>query len=86
MKVGDVIFSTKVRPYEKATIVKADVVIKERNNKNGSKKKETRSTYKALYSDGSEITFYGFNINKSIFKFEEPDGQLNLSDFMCMPE
>ena len=51
MKVGDVIFSTKVRPYEKATIIKADVVIKERNNKNGSKKKETRSTYKALYSD-----------------------------------
>lgn len=86
MKIGDVIFSTKVRPYENAVIVKADVIIKERTNKNGSVKKETRTTYKAQYKDGSEITFYGFNINKSIFKYIKPDGQITLEEFMNKPE
>lgn len=28
MKVGDVVYSTKVRPYEKAMIVKVDVTVK----------------------------------------------------------
>lgn len=86
MKVGDVIFSTKVRPEERATIVKADVEIKERVNKKGMRKKETRTTYRAKYPDGSEITFYGFQINKSVFKAPESDGQLNLKDFMDISE
>ena len=86
MKIGDVIFSTKVRPYENAVIVKADVEIKKRTNKNGSVREETRTTYKAQYKDGSEITFYGFNINKSVFKHTEPDGQINLKEFMDIPE
>lgn len=86
MKVGDTIFSTKIRPYENAIIVKADVAIKERTKKDGTIKKETRTTYKAKYPDGSEITFYGFNLNKSVFKYIKPDGQLNLDDFMNKPE
>lgn len=78
MKVGDRIYSTKIRPYEKATIEKVDVDIKEREGK----KKEVRSKYIAKYLDGSEITFYGFNINKTIFKEMEPDGQYSLSDYI----
>lgn len=86
MKIGDNIFSTKIRPNDIAIITHVDVEVKDRVNKNGIKKRETRSTYKAKYSDGSEITFYGFNINKSIFLYMKPDGQLNLADFMNMPE
>lgn len=80
MKIGDVVYSLKVRPYEKAIIIKSDVEIKWRENKNGQKKKETRTTYIAQYPDMTCITFYGFNINKTIFKYIEPDGQLSLSD------
>lgn len=86
MKVGDIVFSTKVRPGENAVIKKVDVEIKERIDKKGNVKKETRSTYKATYADGSELSFYGFNINKSIFAYIKPDGQLNLEDFMPLPE
>lgn len=77
MKVGDIIYSTKIRPKAKATIVKADVNVKDREGK-----KEVRSKYVAKYKDGSEITFYGFDINRTIFKYEESDGQLSLFDFM----
>lgn len=78
MKVGDVVYSTKVRPYEKATIEKVDIDIKEREGKN----KEIRSKYLAKYLDGSELTFYGFNINKSIFKHMEHDGQMTIFDYI----
>lgn len=78
MKVGDVVYSTKIRPYEKATIEKLDVDIKIRNGK----KDEVRTKYIAKYLDGSEITFYGFNINKTVFKHMEPDGQYSLSDYI----
>lgn len=81
MKIGDEIFSTKVRPNDVATITKTDVVIKWKETKTG-KKKETRTKYVAKYLDGSEMTFYGFNINKSIFKFERPSGQITLEDYM----
>lgn len=84
MKVGDKVCSTKVRSGEVATITKADVKIKYRESKNG-KKKEARTTYYAEFPDGSGFTFYGFNINKSVFKIIEPDGQINLSDFMNEP-
>lgn len=77
MKVGDIIYSTKVRPNEKATIVKADVKIKERKGI-----KEIQSKYVAKYLDGSEITFYGFNINKTIFKSDVQEGQLSLFDYI----
>lgn len=36
MKVGDVVYSTKVRPYEEAMIVKVDVTVKNRENKKRS--------------------------------------------------
>lgn len=78
MKVGDVVYSTKVRPYEKATIVKVDVTVKNRENK-----KEVRSKYVAKYLDGSELTFYGFNLNKSIFKHIVQDGQMSIFDYIA---
>lgn len=82
MKIGDEVFSTKVRPTDPATIIDVEVVVKEKTGK----KQEVRTKYKAKYSDGSELTFYGFNIGKSIFKFERPDGQMDLSQFMNYPE
>ena len=86
MKVGDIIFSTKIRPGEHAVIVKADVVRKDRIMKNGNTKKETRTTYQAQYKDGCELTFSGFNINKSIFSYIKPNGHINLEEFMNKPE
>lgn len=78
MKVGDRIYSTKIIPYELATIEKIDVDIKKRDGK----KDEVRTKYIAKYLDGSEITFYGFNINKTVFKHIEPDGQYSISDYI----
>lgn len=77
MKVGDRIKSTKIRPTDIATIVKMDAKIKERAGK-----KEIHTKYVAKYSDGSEITFYGFDINRSVCKYEEPDGQLSIFDYI----
>lgn len=79
MKVGDKIFSNKVRTDQTATIVKADVYSRlERPGKG------IRTKYVAKYDDGLELTFYGFDINRSIFKKEECDGQMCLSEFMTM--
>ena len=83
MKVGDVVISNKVRPSDKATIVKVNVKIVFNEKKN---RKETRTEYVAEFPDKSTYTFYGFNVNKSVFKAEEPDGQLCLDDFINMPE
>lgn len=82
MKIGDIVMSTKVRPYDNAKIVKSEVTVKRKENG----RKETRTKYIAKYLDGSELTFYGFNINKSIFKIQEADGQMCLADFMTWPE
>lgn len=76
MKVGDVVYSTKTRPNVYATIESAHV----KNVKNKKGKVECRTTYKAKYEDGSTLTFYGFDINRSIFKVEEDDGQISLFD------
>ena len=65
MVVGDVVMSTKIRPYENATITKVDISIHEKTNKKGVKRKETRSSYTATFADGTSFIFYGFNINKS---------------------
>lgn len=81
MKIGDIVFSTKIRPGENAKIINAEVVTKMKDTKNG-KKKEVRTTYIAEYPDGSTMTFYGFNINKSIFAYVKPDGQMCLDDFL----
>lgn len=83
MKVGDLVMSTKNQPYANAKIVKVDVITMFNKKK---QKNETRTTYTAEYPDGTKLIFYGFNINKSIFKVMEHDGQMVLSDFMNYPE
>ena len=82
MKIGDQIYSTKVRPNDIATVIKADVKIVWRELKNGTKKKETQTKYVARYDDLSYITFYGFDINRTVFKREATDGQLSLFDIL----
>lgn len=82
MKVGDIVMSTKVRPYENAKVIKADIKTQWNEKKN---RKETRTEYVAEFPDKSTFTFYGFNVNKSVFKVMEADGQLCLSDFMNYP-
>ena len=84
MKVGDVVFSTKIRPKTPAVITNAEVVIKEEELKSGKKKKVCRTKYQAKFDDGSFMIFYGFDIDRSIFKQEESDGQIRLDAFMEM--
>ena len=84
MKIGDIVYSTKIRPKTPAVITNAEVVIKEKELKSGRKKKECRTKYQAKYDDGSMMVFYGFDIGRSVFKVEESDGQICLSEFMSL--
>lgn len=83
MKIGDIVMSTKIRPYENAKIIKADIKIRFNEKK---QRNETRTEYIAEFPDKTTFTFYGFNINKSVFKVLKADGQMVLSDFMNYPE
>ena len=83
MKIGDIIRSTKVRPSETAKIIKADVRQKYIEKKEMT---EIRTEYVAEFKDKSAIKFYGFDINKTIFKVREADGQMRLEEFMEMGE
>lgn len=84
MKIGDVVYSTKIRPKTPAVVTNAEVVIKEKELKSGRKKKECRTKYQAKFDDGTFMVFYGFDIGRSVFKVEESDGQICLSEFMSM--
>lgn len=79
MKIGDIIRSTKVRPNDTAKVIKADV--KQRYN-DKKKKTEIRTEYVAEFEDKTTMTFYGFDIDRSIFRIEESDGQMKLEEFM----
>ena len=80
MKIGDRVRSIKVRPKEVATVTKVDISLKEK----AAEKRKFRSSYEAQFDDGSKLIFYGFNINQTIFKVEEDDGQLHLNQFMSV--
>lgn len=83
MKIGDIIRSTKVRPSETAKIIKADIRQKYIEKKEMT---EIRTEYAAEFKDKSTIKFYGFDINKTIFRVREADGQMRLEEFMEMGE
>lgn len=85
MKIGDKVRSTKVRPGDIATITKSHVDIKDKVKKSGRDKKEIRTKYEAEYDDGSKLIFYGFDINRFVFRTDEVDaGQMSLEQFMEM--
>lgn len=77
MKVGDLVFSSKVRPDDIAKIIKVDL------HKTPT---YTRTVYTAKFDDGSTFIFYGSQVNKSVFKHIKPDGQISIFDFMNPPE
>lgn len=79
MKLNDIVRSTKVRPGDTARIIKVDVKKTYNEKKN---RDEIRTTYSAEFPDKTTMTFYGFDINRTIFKVEENDGQMHLSSFM----
>lgn len=81
MKVGDRVRSSKVRPDEIAVVTRADIKIVKNEKKN---RDETRTSYTAEFDDKTKLIFYGFDINRFIFKVEEDDGQIHLSDFIEM--
>ena len=83
MKIGDIIRSTKIRPNETAKIIKADVRQKYIEKKEMT---EIRTEYVAEFKDKSTIKFYGVDINKTIFRVREADGQMRLEEFMEMGE
>lgn len=82
MKVGDKVRSTKVRPKEIAVIVKADINV--RRDVTRKRKDDIRSTYTAKFDDGSSLIFYGFDVNKTVFKVEDKNGQMTLDQFISM--
>lgn len=84
MKIGDIVISNKVRPGTPAVVTNAEVNIKEEERKNGTKKKVCRTKYQAKFDDGTFMVFYGFDIDRSVFKQEESDGQMCLEQFMSM--
>ena len=73
MKVGDTVMSIKTRPYENAKVIKADISIRDCGS--------VRTKYVAEYKDGSTLIFYGWDINKNVFKVAEADGQICLADY-----
>lgn len=79
MKIGDVVKSTKIRPSEHAKVVKADIKIRF-NDK--TIRNEVRTEYIAEFPDKTTFTFYGFDVNRSVFKVQESDGQMRLEDFI----
>ena len=81
MKVGDRVRSSKVRPDEIAVVTRADIKIVKNEKKN---RDETRTSYTAEFDDKTKLIFYGFDINRFVFKVEEDDGQIHLSDFIEM--
>ena len=81
MKIGDVVYSTKVRGGDYATIIRAEVVLKKKDSAAKSKQ-EVRTKYTAQFKDGSSFIFYGFDIGRSVYKVEEPDPQMHLSEFI----
>ena len=83
MKVGDRVRSSKVRPDEIAVVTRADIKIVKNEQKNRVKY-ETRTSYTAEFDDKTKLIFYGFNINRFIFKVEEDDGQIHMSEFIDM--
>ena len=84
MKIGDKVISTKIRPGTPAVVTNAEVNIKEKELKSGRKKKECRTKYQAKFDDGTFMIFYGFDIDRSVFKVEESDGQMCLEQFLSM--
>ena len=81
MKVGDTVRSTKVRPGDRAKVIKADIKVR---NDNKKQRKEIRTSYTAQFPDKSTFIFYGFDIDRTVFKVEEANGQMRLEDFMDM--
>lgn len=79
MKVGDKVRSSKVRPDEIAVVTKADIKIVKNEKKN---RDETHTSYTAEFDDKTKLIFYGFDIDRFVFKVEEDDGQIHLSDFI----
>lgn len=75
MKIGDRVRSTKVRSEDFAVIKKVDIDIKKRSEDVSN----VKTKYVAEYPDGSELTFYGFNIGKTIFAVDDYE-QLSLFD------
>ena len=82
MKIGDVVRSTKIRPDDHATIIKANIHVKFNEKK---QKNETRTEYVAEYPDKTTFIFYGFDIDRYVFKVPESDGQMCLDEFMNYP-
>lgn len=79
MKVGDVVRNTKVRPGDRAKIVKVEIK-KIHNEKKDIE--EIHTTYTAEFPDKTSMIFYGFDINRFVFKVEDEEGQMCLSDFI----
>ena len=77
MKVGDKIYHKKFMGL--ATVIQTTVETTWDVRKNSQ---VVRTKYLATYSDGRPITFYGFDIGKTIFKHEPITEQVSIFDII----
>lgn len=73
MKIGDKVCHKRREGV--ATIIHVEV----KSSHDPTRGVVTKTEYLATYEDGSPLTFYGFNIGKTIFKYE-PHEQLSFLD------
>ena len=72
MKIGDRVRFKKVRPNDEAKIVYFEM--KKMNNG------KIRTRYLAEFEDGTQYTFYGYDIGKKVEKVEEYH-QISIDEF-----
>lgn len=77
MKIGDKVYHKNREGV--ATIIQSRVLNVLDYDATG--KIQVRTEYLATYEDGSPLIFYGFNIGKTVFKYE-PNEQLSFLDLL----
>jgi hypothetical protein len=77
MKVGDKIYHKKYAGL--ATVIQSTV---ETTWDVRKQKEVVRTKYLATYPDGRPITFFGYDVNKTIFKHKPVNEQMTLFDFI----
>lgn len=71
MKIGDKVYHKNREGV--ATVISSEVLT--------TNDHVVRTTYYSMYEDGSVMIFYGFNIGKTVFKYE-PNEQLSFLDLL----
>ena len=77
MKIGDKVYHKELSGI--ATIVKVNI---QQSEDIIRRKTVIRTEYVANYPTGESITFYEFNIGKTVFKYEPLSQQMSIFDYI----